>query len=99
MRRESVSKLLGSLGFAGVPRLIVSPKCKYLRKGLRGGFCYKRLQVAGVERYRDTPDKSIYSHICEALEYLMVGLGEGYTLIESPVGASQRVPKVHGVLG
>jgi hypothetical protein len=99
LRREAVSKLLGALGFAGVPRLIISPKCKFLRKGMRGGFCYKRLQVAGVERYRDTPDKSIYSHVCEALEYLMVGLGEGYNLIESSAGASQSTPKVRGALG
>ena len=97
-RRESVGKLLSSIGFAGVPRLIVSPKCRFLRKGLRGAFCYKRLQVAGTERYRDTPDKNIYSHVCEALEYLMVGLGEGYVLIESSAGASQRVPKVQGAL-
>ena len=98
-RRESVGKLLSSIGFAGVPRLVISPKCKFLRKGMRGGFCYKRLQVAGTERYRDTPDKNIYSHVCEALEYLMVGLGEGYNLIESPAGASRSTPKVQGVLG
>lgn len=99
IRRESVAKLLSSIGFAGVPRLVISPNCKFLRKGMRGGFAYRRLQVAGTERYRDTPDKNIYSHVCEALEYLMVGLGEGYELIETPAGRSHQNPQVHGAMG
>ena len=97
LRRESVGKLLASLGIHGTPRLIVSPRCKMLRKGLRGAFCYKRLQVAGTDRYRDKPDKNIYSHVCEALEYAMVGLGEGYNLVRESKG--HRKPRVIGSLG
>lgn len=100
MRRESVAKLLQTLSIMGLPRLIVSPLCKYLRKGLRGAYCYKRLQVAGQDRYRDKPDKNIFSHICEALEYAMVGMGEGYNLIEAgSSGSNARVPKVIGNYG
>ena len=60
----------------GKPALIVSPKCKMLRKGMAGGFCYKRVQVSG-EKYADKPDKGIYSHIVEAAEYLLQGQGCG----------------------
>ena len=47
-----------------------------IRKGLQGGFCYKRVQVNG-ERYSDEPDKNEYSHPVEALEYALQGEGEG----------------------
>lgn len=65
----------------GLPGLQVSPKCKYLRKGLGGGYHYRRVKVAGDERYEDKPVKNIYSHICEAGQYLMLGAGEGSAII------------------
>ena len=60
----------------GRPALLDSPKCKTLRKGLAGGFCYRRIKTAN-ERYTDEPDKNHYSHICEAAEYALQGEGEG----------------------
>ena len=47
-----------------------------IRKGLQGGFCYRRIQVSG-DRYTDEPDKNEYSHPVEALEYALQGEGEG----------------------
>lgn len=93
-RREAVAKMLTSLGMTGKPRLVISPNCKYLRRGLRGGYCYRRLQVAGSERYVDKPEKNIYSHVTEALEYAMLGRGHGYDLIQTPGPRFQ--PKVLG---
>ena len=98
-RREAVAKLLRTLSISGVPRLVISPRCKYLRKGLRGAYCYRRIQAAGTERYVDKPDKNIYSHIVEALEYLMVGLGEGYNLLSLPPKSSATASRVLGSLG
>ena len=66
----------------GKPALIISPKCKMLRKGLAGGFCYRRLQTTG-EKYTDEPDKNEYSHIVEALEYVLYGEGEGQQALRS----------------
>ena len=60
----------------GKPALVISPKCKMLRKGMAGGFCYKRVQVSG-EKYADKPDKGIYSQIVEEAEYLLQGQGCG----------------------
>ena len=61
----------------GKPALQVSPKAKMVRKGLMGGFCYRRLKIAGSERYTDLPEKNIYSHPVEGLEYALMGSGEG----------------------
>lgn len=65
----------------GKPGLIISPALKVTRKGLAGGYCYKRLQISGQERYQDKPDKNKYSHPVEAGEYMLIGAGEGYSLI------------------
>lgn len=77
LRRAAVSRPLTRLCADGKPAMLISPKAKRLRKGLAGGFCYRRMKVAGDERYTDEPDKNMHSHICEAAEYLLLGLGEG----------------------
>ena len=61
----------------GKPALQVSPKAKMVRKGLMGGFCYRRMKIAGSERFTDLPDKNEYSHPVEAAEYALMGGGEG----------------------
>ena len=68
----------------GGPALIISPKCKYVRKGLAGAFCYRRVQVAGDERYTDEPEKNAWSHPVEALEYGLLGAGEGHEALSPP---------------
>lgn len=67
----------------GKPGLLVSPTCRVLRKGLAGGYCYRRVQVSGEERYTDKPDKNKYSHPVEALEYMLIGAGEGQSLVSA----------------
>jgi hypothetical protein len=61
----------------GQPGLIISTKCAVTRKGMAGGYAFKRVQVAGAERFHDKPDKNKFSHPCEAAQYLMLGGGEG----------------------
>lgn len=60
--------------------LIIDPRCKNLIKGFEGGYHYKRLQVTG-ERYEETPNKNRFSHVHDALQYLMLGGGEGRKLV------------------
>lgn len=81
-RREAVVGQLTTLGMTGKPSLIISPKAKTLRKGMGGGYHYARVQVSGEERYRDEPVKNKYSHVCEALQYLMVGEGMDYKALD-----------------
>lgn len=82
IRREAVANPLSQL-IDGKPRLVVSPKCKITRKGMRGGYEYRRVQVSGAERHADKPNKNRYSHPCEAGQYLMLGYGEGRRVMAS----------------
>jgi PBSX family phage terminase large subunit len=81
LRREGVAKLLTTLTMSGRPMLVVSPKCRMLRKALAGGYKYRRINASGSERYAEKPDKNMYSHVAEALQYLCVGLGYGHDII------------------
>ena len=83
LRRSAIEIPLTDIGMDGKPRLIVLPKAKMIRKGLAGGFCYKRVMTAGEPKYHDEPDKNKYSHYVEALEYALVGEGEGKKAIRT----------------
>lgn len=77
-----VTDALGKL-IDGVPGLVIGPKCKQLRKAMNGGYKYRKLNVSGGVRFSDKPEKNIYSHIAEALQYGMLGGGEGRAVIKS----------------
>ncbi|GAF90911.1 unnamed protein product, partial [marine sediment metagenome] len=81
MRREAVTAQLTRLTITGRPGMAVSPKARVFRKGMLGGYQYKRVQVVGDMRFHDKPNKNIYSHICEAGQYLFLGAGEGDALV------------------
>ena len=76
LRVEAVVRNLTRLTMAGEPGLIVAPRCRYLRRGMAGGYKYRLMQISGEERFHEMPEKNIYSHICEGLQYAMVGAGE-----------------------
>lgn len=83
LRVEAVVEPMGRL-IDGRPGLVIDPRCKVLRKGMAGAYCYRRVAMPGGDRYQDKPDKGIYSHVCEALQYAMLGGGEGKLLIKRP---------------
>lgn len=64
------------------PGILIDPRCTNLIKGFEGGYHYRRMQVSG-ERYEDTPFKNRFSHVHDALQYLMLGGGEGKKLLTS----------------
>jgi hypothetical protein len=66
----------------GKPAFLIDRRCSQLIKGFEGGYQYKRMEVSG-ERYADKPDKNMYSHIHDALQYMMLGAGEGRALMNS----------------
>ena len=54
----------------GKPGFILSRKgCPELRNGFVKGYVYKRVAIAGEERYRNEPDKNMSSHIQDCLQY------------------------------
>lgn len=76
IRREAVATPLSML-IDGQPGLIIHPGCRMLRKGMAGGYHFRRVKVSGDERYEDKPAKTMSSHICEALQYDALGRGMG----------------------
>ena len=66
----------------GKPAFLIDRRCQQLIKGFEGGYQYRRMEVSG-ERYADKPDKNMYSHIHDALQYMMLGSGEGRALINN----------------
>jgi hypothetical protein len=79
LRTESVEAALNRMvdGKAG---FLVNYTCINLKKGFNGGYHYRRLQTSG-DRYDEKPMKNRYSHVHDALQYLMLGGGEGRSLI------------------
>lgn len=79
LRLDAVAAPLRRLvdGEAG---LVLDPRCRTLRKGMMGGYRYRRLSLPG-ERFCETPDKNGFSHVCDAAQYLNLGLGQGDLLL------------------
>jgi len=75
IRRETVGNLLTRLTMRGRPSLVIHPRCATLIKAMAGGYCLRRLQVSGSDKFADYPDKGRFSHIAEALQYFCVGEG------------------------
>ena len=66
-RRDAVARLL-MMNIDDEPGLIISPKCVTLRDGLRGHYCYKRMQIRGDAQYKLEPNKGATSHINDSLQ-------------------------------
>ncbi|OBX02210.1 TerL [Gallibacterium genomosp. 1] len=69
-RLEAVRWWLSRLVNKGQPAMLISPHCKTLIKGYETGYAYKKLNVAGDEKYTENPDKNRYSHPHDANQYL-----------------------------
>jgi hypothetical protein len=81
VRREACADYMQRLDFGGKPAFIISPKAKMLRKALAGGYKYKRMQVSGEARFQDKPDKGRYSHVADAMQYMVLGAVGGDRVI------------------
>ena len=89
LRVEAVDTTLQRL-LDGKAGFLLDKKCNNLKKGFNGGYHYRRLQTSG-DRYDEKPFKNRYSHVHDALQYLMMGAGEGRTLLS---GKSQSKPTI-----
>ena len=99
LRQEALNHLLGKLDMAGQPAITICPSCTRLIKGLSGGYRYRRLQISGSDRFTEKPEKNHFSHVCEALHYMLLGAGVGAQVLDGRVsGALQAAhfpkPKV-----
>ena len=81
IRTEAVTTTLRRM-IDGEPGFMLHPECKVTRKGMQGAYKFRRLKVAGDERYENKPVKNAYSHPCEAGQYLLLGAGAGEELLQ-----------------
>jgi hypothetical protein len=66
--------------------------CPVLRRGMAGQYRYKRIQIAGSEQFHVKPEKNAVSHICEADQYRMLGVGEGRAVLRGAFGPNRVRP-------
>lgn len=69
------------------PGFIIDPSCRNIIAGFEGGYHYRRMAVTGTERFETTPYKNRFSHPHDALQYMMLGGGEGRLLVRGPEAA------------
>lgn len=81
LRVESVVRNLLRMTVTGEPGLIIDPSCRYLRRAMTGGYKFRLMQISGEERFTEHPEKNIYSHVAEALQYAMVGAGQARAVV------------------
>jgi hypothetical protein len=91
MRLEVVKAALNRL-VDGSPGLSVSPRCKDVRKGFTGGYHYKLVKSGDGTQSYETPNKNQYSHPHDALQYLLLGGGEGDVVL----GKSKKAQRSQG---
>jgi hypothetical protein len=82
IRRESVATPMQQF-IDGEPGLVIHPSMRMCRKGMAGGYHFRRIKVSD-ERYMDKPEKNMFSHVCEAGQYFNLGLGIGKDVIVMP---------------
>ena len=78
-RREALATPMNRL-IDGQPGIILDPSCKMTIDGLSGKWRYRKLQIAGSDKYSEVAEKNKWSHPCESLEYLVSGGGEHMNL-------------------
>jgi len=71
VRIESVRGILQQMR-DGQPAFQLGPRCKVLRKGFNGGYCFRKVQLPGELRFTTKVDKNKYSHPHDGLQYLVM---------------------------
>lgn len=80
LRIEAVTSTLERL-VERQPGLVVDPSAKTLIAGFESGYHYKRMAVVGSQRFEDRPEKNRFSHVHDAMQYMLLGGGEGRLLV------------------
>jgi len=71
LRKEGLRAILRREG-----GFMMNKDCKMLRRGLLGAYRWRKVRTS-EERYEEKPEKTMESHICEALEYLVAPFESG----------------------
>jgi hypothetical protein len=90
---------LGAVNFVltgmqdGAPRLLLCPEhCRTLKVAMAGKYHFRKQPMAGG--YEEKPYKDAYSDPADALQYLVVGEGEGRTMVGRPAQGRGEVVRL-----
>lgn len=90
-RIEAVEHVLNEMR-DGQPRFLVDSACRMLVAGMSGGYHFNENADSNGE-FKPDKKKGRYSDICDALQYMMLGAGEGDALSGRVRGGDAR-PRV-----
>lgn len=80
-RLEAVRDELTYMIDGDTPALLISPRCKTIRKGFASHYRYHKERVGNSERTSDKPEKNDYSHPHDALQYALLGKKGRYGVV------------------
>ena len=75
----------------------IDPGCTTLIAACSGGYRYRKLKIAGIDAYDETPDKQNgYADVADALQYVVLGGGAGREMVRGsekpkPVNVAREV--------
>lgn len=88
LRLGAVTHVLNGM-HDGAPRLVICPEnCRALKVAMAGKYHYAKQRTGNG--YEEKPKKDKYSNIADALQYLLVGEGEGRTMMGRPAKHSSQ---------
>ena len=70
----------------GEPGFVLSPNCRYLRKGMNGGYHYDKDPRGNAEEYKEIPSKNFYSHVCLSGDTMVLTVSGEKKISEIVVG-------------
>lgn len=80
-RVDTVAHALNEM-YDGTPRVRISPVCRTLIVGMAGRYFNEKDETGELK-----PCKNKYSHVSDATQYVMIGMGEGRRMVnKSPLG-------------
>lgn len=74
------------------PALLISPRCRMLRKGFASHYRYQIQRVGGLAKTADKPEKNDWSNPHDALQYLELGDKGRYGVVAGGKPGRQAVP-------
>lgn len=73
----------------GAPRFLLDPqRCRTLKVAMAGKYHYKRIK--GTGGYDEKPAKDRYSNVSDALQYVILGKGEGRAMVGRPANTNAK---------
>lgn len=79
-RKDLIERILNRQ-VDGHQALMIDPSCRMLTSGMQGGYQFKDVASPTGIYKSDSIVKNQYSHVCEAFQYMVLGMGEGSDML------------------